>query len=115
MNPNKPFPPDEYITCAAIWYKELPKQNFPPKNIDKGIVVCGLRHSNCIDIMKTLGELRTVRFAPDGVGETIQGFMTSENRFVDRLEAAEIAIKSGQVLRNFLSNPLIGLFSEDLY
>jgi len=112
---NAPFKPDEYITCAAIWYKDLPNQVYPPKNIDKGIVVCGHRHSNCIDIMKSLGELRTVRYSPDGVGESEQGFLTSENRFVNRLEAAEIAIKAGQVYRNFLSNPLIGLFSEDLY
>lgn len=110
-----PFYPKEYITCAAIWYKDLPNQVYPPKNISKGIVVCGHRHSNCIDIMKSLGELRTVRFSPDGVGESEQGFMTSENRFVDRTEAMEIAIKAGQVLRNFLSNPMIGLFSEDLY
>jgi hypothetical protein len=105
----------EYITCAAIWYKELPNQHFPPKNIKEGLVVCGHRHHNCIDIMATLGKLRTVTFSPDGVGESIQGFMTSRNRFVDRLEAAEIAINSGQVDRENLDNPIIGLFSEDLY
>jgi len=105
----------EYITCAAIWYKELPSSTFKPFNIEKGIVISGHRHANCIDIVKTLSELRTVRFSPDGVGESIQGFMTSKNRFVDRLEAAEIAIKAGQVYRNFLANPLIGLFSEDIY
>ena len=106
---------NERITCSAVWYKELPDSVFKPVNVDKGIVVCGHRHANCIDIVKSLSELRSVQFAPDGVGESIQGFMTSENRFVDRLEAAEIAVKAGQVYRNFLSNPLIGLFSEDLY
>jgi hypothetical protein len=65
--------------------------------------------------MATLGKLRTVTFSPDGVGESIEGFMTSRNRFVDRLEAAEIAINSGQVDRENLDNPIIGLFSEDLY
>lgn len=105
----------EYILCAAIWYKDLPTQRLLPKNIDKGIVVCGHRHGHCIDTMKTLGELRTVKFAPDGVGEHEQGFLTNLNRFVDRLEAAEIAVKTGQADRNLLHNPRIGLFSEDLY
>jgi hypothetical protein len=108
---NKP----EYITCAAIWYKDLPKQNYLPKNIDKGIVICGHRHSNCIDIMKSIAGLRTVQFGPDSVGETIQGFMTSHNRFVDRQEAMGIAKTTGQVDESKLYNPLTGLFSEDLY
>jgi hypothetical protein len=110
---NKP----EYITCAAIWYKDLPTQVYPPKNIDKGLVVCGHRHSNCIDIMKSLAGLRTTQFGPDSVGETIQGFMTSRHRFVDRQEAMSIAKSTGQVdlSINQLGNPMIGLFSEDLY
>jgi hypothetical protein len=110
---NKP----EYITCAAIWYKELPTQVYPPKNIDTGLVVCGHRHSNCIDIMKSLAGLRTTQFGPNSVGETIQGFMTSHHRFVDRQEAMNIAKSTGQVdlSINQLSNPMIGLFSEDLY
>ena len=107
----------EYITCAAIWYKDLPTQTYPPKNINKGIVVCGHRHSNCIDIMKSLAGLRTTQFGPDSVGETVQGFMTSKNRFVDRQEAMAIAKTTGQVdlSNNNLNNPMIGLFSEDLY
>jgi hypothetical protein len=108
---NKP----EYITCAAIWYKDLPTQTFPPKNIDKGIVVCGHRHNHCIDIMRSLAQLRTVQFSPDGVGESIQGFMTSKNRFVDRQEAMGIAKTTGQVDETNLGNPMIGLFSEDIY
>jgi hypothetical protein len=105
----------EYITCAAIWYKDLPTQTHTPKNIDKGIVVCGHRHSNCIDIMKSLGQLRTVQFAPDGVGESIQGFMTSYNRFVDREEGMEIAKTTGQVDETKISNSKTELFSEDIY
>ncbi|MFN7656328.1 MAG: hypothetical protein ACK5OW_00900 [bacterium] len=106
---------EEYITCAAIWYKDLPTQKLLPKNIDKGIVVCGHRHGNCIDIVSTLSQLRTVQFGPDSVGETEQGFMTSKNRFVDRIEAMSIAVENEQVNENELHNPMIGLFSEDLY
>lgn len=105
----------EYITCAAIWYKELPTQTYPPSNIHKGIVVCGHRHSNCIDIVKSLSNLRTVQYSPDGVGETVQGFMTSTNRFVDRQEGMRIAINASQTTMDKLYNPKIGLFSEDLY
>ena len=105
----------EYITSAAIWYKELPLTNFLPTNVEKGIVISGHRHSHCIDVVKTLSGLRTVKLGPDSVGETIQGFMTNKNRFVDRNEAMLIAIKSFQVKEEDLYNPRIGLFSEDLY
>jgi hypothetical protein len=76
----------EYIICAAIWYKELPTQTFLPKNLDKGVVVCGHRHGHCIDIMKTLGQLRSVVSGPDSVGENEEGFLylsTIENNSVD--------------------------------
>jgi hypothetical protein len=105
----------EYIICAAIWYKELATQNYLPKNIKEGIVVCGHRHHNCIDTVKSLSSLRTVKISPDGVGESIQGFLTNSNRFVDRLEALEIAKAADQVDANNLGNPRVGLFSEDLY
>jgi hypothetical protein len=105
----------EYITCSAIWYKDLPTSTFRPKNIETGIVVCGHRHANCIDIMKTLGTLRSVVKGPDSVGDYEQGFLTSNNRFVDRIEAMKIAIEQKQVLEENLYNPRIGLFSEDLY
>ena len=100
----------EYILCAAIWYKELPTQKMPPKNIEVGVVVCGQRHGHCIDIMVTIGGLRTVRFGERSVGETEQGFLTNTNRFVSRKEAGEIAFKYGQIEKETDC-----LFSEDLY
>lgn len=42
----------------------------------------------------------------------IQGFLTSLGRFVDRIEGAEIALKSGQITK--LSWPP-NLYSEDLW
>jgi hypothetical protein len=105
----------EYILCAAIWYKDLPTQHFLPKNIDKGIVVCGHRHGHCIDVMRSLGTLRTVTFGPDSVGEHEQGFLTNTNRFVDRLEALEIARSANQIKPDEIINERIGLFSENLY
>lgn len=108
------FQTPEYILCAAIWYKELPTQVHLPKNITKGLVVCGHRHGHCIDTVKTLAGLRTVKISPDGVGETEQGFLTNTNRFVDREEAFLIAQKAEQ-LNNRERGSSKTLFSEDLY
>ena len=100
--------------CSAIWYKDLPSQRLLPKNIEKGIVVCGHRHGHCIDIMKMLSGLRTVEIAIDGVGKTIQGFLTNTNRFVDRKEAYNVAKRQNQLNDRIRGNTGI-LYSEDLY
>lgn len=104
---------EEKILCAAIWYMDLETQTFLPKNIDRGIVVCGHRHGHCIDVVKKLSGLRTVQLAADGVGETEQGFLTNTNRFVDREDAYVIAEKMGQL--NDRSHTVGVLYSEDLY
>lgn len=106
---------NEYILCSSIWYKDLPSQVHRPKNVDKGVVVCGHRHSDCISTLVALSGLRSVQLAPDGVGEYVQGFLTNTNRFVDRMEAMDIAFKAAQISVDQLYNPTIGLFSEDLY
>jgi hypothetical protein len=109
----------ESVACAAVWYKDIPLKKVMPEslpvNCDRGVVVCGHRHNQCISVMVSLTGLRSVRSGPDSVGEYIQGFLTTKNRFVDRLEAAEIAVAVGQVNREELINPRVGLFSEDLY
>jgi hypothetical protein len=95
---NKP-----YILCAAIWFKDNKKYEHQPKNIESGKVVCGRRHHNCfITVFSFLGE----KFKC----EHVQGFLTSDDRFVTRQEAAEIAFISGQI-----SEKKNGLISEDLY
>jgi len=105
---------EEYILCAAIWYKEIPLKKIIdgvlPKNCDKGLVVTGHRHGQCMWTMGSLTGLRSVTNAIDGVGDYIQGFLTSKNRFVDREEAAKIAFEQGQI-----KNELNRLHSEDLY
>jgi hypothetical protein len=108
----------EYILCSAIWYKELyvmdndiiRRRGMQPFNIDKGIVVTGWRHGNCIAIVKALCNLRTVQISPDGVGKTVQGFLTNTNRFVDRKEAGKIAYTAEQI-----NKPTNSLYSENLY
>ena len=103
----------EYILCAAIWYKEVKLKNpsaienrgSHPYNIDNGIVICGWRHHCCILTFSAItGETDTDR------GENVQGFLTSQNRFVNRVEGAKIAFQAGQI-----KEQLINLYSEDLY
>ena len=69
-----------------------------------GFVMCGRRHQ---DIKILLKELE-IEYNKDTI---IEGFLTSSNHFVDRSEAFQIAIKSGQVSKQFGTK----LTSECLY
>lgn len=68
---------EEFILCAAIDYE--------------GLIISGHRHSDCYNVLRTL--------KPDAVDpeRDKQGFLTSENRFVHRKEAWDIAIRCNQV------------------
>lgn len=100
----------EYILCSSIWYKDLPTQNNLPINCNKGIIVCGYRHHNIIHSVLSLTGLRTVKNGEKSVGDYVQGFLTSKNRFVDRVEASRIAYEYGQIetMKKYL-------FSEDIW
>jgi hypothetical protein len=103
----------EYILCAAIWYKdieikkEMPNESRLPVNCDRGLVFCGYRHHQCMYTMVAVTGLRSVETE---VGEYVQGFLTSKNRFVDREEGAEIHRANGHT-----TEFQYRLFSEDLY
>lgn len=125
----------EYIACSAIHYdnhKHYPYQN--TYGIDSGFVLCGLRHPIITTVLPTniyfdgmpecSNELavewkegqRDDKGKPipeyEGNGKTYQGFMTSLGRFVDRKEAAKIAIECGQIEKlNYGSD----LYSEDIF
>lgn len=101
---------ESYLLCSAIWYKDLPTMRLLPKNCDKGIVLCGWRHRNIIQQMKATMGLRTVLRGENSVGQYEQGFLTNDNRFVERAEAAKIAFKSGQI-----KIEKTYLFSEDVW
>ncbi len=104
----------EKILCAAIWYMDIPLlKDIPqvrPKNIDRGIVVLGHRHGQCIWTTASLTGLRTCTNGDDCTGEHEQGFLTNTNRFVDREEGAKIAFTAGQIEKKKET-----LYSEDLY
>lgn len=107
----------EYIICAANWYKDLPlkkpellePRGFRPYNVDRGVVIGGWRHSNCLYIKGAITGLRDAE-----CGEHVQGFLTNKNRFVDRKEGLIIALAANQVidLDNVRGDRL---HSEDLY
>lgn len=101
---------DEYILCAANHYDDGKKHVHQPKNIKTGFVVCGQRHSNCIHTFALMAG-----FPYDENGLKLkqteeQGFITNTNMFVDREQAAEIALNAGQIKK-----PIRLLHSEDLY
>lgn len=92
---------DEYILCAAIYFDDGKAHQFMPHNIATGVVFCGYRHNNAFGVMfATIGKKMPVK----------QGFLTSNNRFVDRREAAAIAKNAKQIIEIKVS-----LHSEDLY
>lgn len=111
----------EKIICAANHYNDKKVHVHTPINITEGFVICGRRHHNCIAIFAQLYKF----FENNGYDEEsmiihkteIQGFITTENRFVDRKEAYKIAYNANQIIGPNKGCPtnLIGLTSEDLY
>lgn len=100
----------EYIICAAIWFKDELKHEEQPKNINTGIVVCGRRHHNCYITAYEIGDNKRIKDCHETNAKAIQGFLTSNNKFVDRKEAGDIAFLNGQI-----DSRTNCLFSEDLY
>ena len=122
----------EYILCAAIWYKdgtEAPR-GFIAQNIDSGVVIGQYRHGNCINVRatnpvwnkKTLQErldresqnvpMRISDEKPDADYDYVDGFLTSEGRFVDRWQGMKIAYEAGQVDKGRAFKPLERLHDE---
>ena len=108
----------EYILCAAIWYKdgtEAPR-GMIAQNIDSGVVIGQWRHGNCINVRATNPLWNSKKLAerldrdacpvpmteekPGGEAEgfeEVDGFITSEGRFVDRWQGMKLAYEAGQV------------------
>lgn len=82
---------EEKVACAAV------------KDLD-GKVWLGKRHSDCYFLMS--------RF--NAANEKIEGFVDVSGNFLNRNEALERAIKTGQVIKGKTLN-VHQLFSEDLY
>lgn len=95
------------ILCAAI--------KFHIEKTGNDVVVPCWRHAEAYKIMKSLG------FQPkDGYKEVAQGFITTDNEFLDRKEAYEYAIKCGQISQTARwykedHEEIAELYSEDIY
>lgn len=88
------------IVCAAI------------KDSRNGNVIGGVRHSYILNTIKDLN----IQIPKEN---RIQGFLTDDNKFVDRVEAYHIAFACGQLsssIKNIkYKNKENELFSEDIY
>ena len=71
------------LVAAAIKFK--------PKGCDYFQIMCGKRHCNVLEMMYNL------RIEYDKLSAT-QGFLTDEDQFVDRYDAAQMAYRNGQIL-----------------
>lgn len=104
----------EYIICAAIHYKDGKVHPHMPKNIETGVVVAGLRHCNAMMTAKAM--LGDDVYNKLNIGREGQGFITSQNRYVDRKEGFRIAKANNQFIHRCFDDDYEGvLTSEDLY
>lgn len=96
----------EYVMCAANWIDDGVDYTFKPYNIDKGRVFSGHRHPQIFELTKD------IYVYSEWAKVTVQGFLTTKNRFLTRKEALELVQQNGQ-----LTKPIIGgeLTSEDLW
>lgn len=97
----------DYIICSAIHFDDGKKYVHIPRNIDTGFVVCGRRHHDCYYSIFVVNDNRKLL----GYKET-QGFLTANNMFLNREEAYELALQTGQLKTTHKTGTL---FSEDLY
>lgn len=84
-----------YIICSAIYINDGKEYVHQPKNIKTGYVITGRRHCNCymtysILVGKSVKSLKLVNRA-------VEGFLTSDNLFLDRKEALAFGLNIGQV------------------
>lgn len=94
-----------YVICAAIWFKDWEKYVHQPRNVESGFVVAGRRHHNCYLTLRLDGDFSKMKEI-----ENVQGFLTSDDRFLDRKEAGKLAFEIGQI-----DKVTECLFSEDIY
>jgi len=95
---------EEIILCAAIWVNDNQIYIDQPINLTNGFVISGHRHCCIFEIISKFHIDKKL---------CKQGFLTSNNRFLDREEAMRLARKMGQVYKETMKDDT--LFSEDLY
>ena len=98
---------DEKIVCSAIKIEGVDDRYDD--------VYLGLRHFNCFGEIKRRRDLLgdSDEWRVKCLQNAEQGFITTKNRFVDRIEGLAIATKYNQVINKFGAGD--ELFSECLY
>lgn len=89
---------EERIVAAAVRYEGMVFSLLPPA-----------RHGECILLMLAC----RADIDRNSTGPEEQGFVTSRNRFVDRLEAKQIAAAADQLI--WRAGDMSELFSEDVW
>jgi hypothetical protein len=109
MIPNKIK--EEYILCAAIWYKDGNVYKEQPKNISTGIVISGRRHNNCfMTLLQLRSDLDTKSIKSNDIDF---GFLTSFDRYVNRSEGFIIAKEQKQIWHNLHQSDININFGDD--
>ena len=96
---------DEKVLCAAIWFNDGQHYYHQPTNIPSGFVISGWRHGSILMVAKAMN----CKISPN---DQVQGFITSKNRFLNRKEAREFVLSTGQLQTTEFGDEL---YSEDLY
>ena len=98
----------EYIMAAAMWLDDGEHHDNQP--VATGVVLCGFSHAGIISTWSALAAIIQWRTRK-------QGFLTSYNRFVDRVEARQIAVAAGQPIQAPDDNHTAktSLFSEFIF
>jgi len=90
----------EHIQCAAIKARyHVNSSTCVP------VIFQGEMHCSCLAMMHSLGITHIGR---------VDGFMTTNDRFVDRQEAYVIAESQGQIIEKYGSPKVPELYSEDI-
>ena len=79
----------EKILCAAVHYSDGEEYPYQPHDIESGFVIGGHSHNQIEAFLKEQLNLFQIALCAEG-------FLTTENRFVGRLEARAIAYDNGQ-------------------
>ena len=96
----------EKVLCAAIWIDDGGNYYHQPINIPSGFVISGWRHGQILTTMNACG------ITSSTARKSIQGFITTKNRFLDRKEARDFVLSTGQLESTEWEDEL---YSEDLY
>lgn len=94
----------EICICAAIRFHDV-----SDGGNNREVILRGQRHFDCFDAARKRGWTRLT------MGALEQGFMTSENRFVNRREGFQLQTAAGIPSVEVEGYHSDVLFSEDLY